>query len=46
VARNRRSGYVFRTADLDESKIEAMRQFLIDRLEPAISWAGEASTCC
>ncbi|HUT94271.1 MAG TPA: radical SAM protein [Thermoguttaceae bacterium] len=46
VAKGRRCGYVFRTADLDESKIEAMRKHVISQLEPAIRWAGGSRNYC
>ena len=46
VAKGRRSGYVFRTADLDEAKIESMRQHVISRLEAAIRWAGDSRKYC
>lgn len=42
VGRNRRTGFVFSTDDLDEKKIEEMRSYLIERIEPVSLWAGES----
>ncbi|NWG05238.1 MAG: radical SAM protein [Chloroflexi bacterium] len=42
VRRGRESGYVFRTDSLDEEKIASMRQYVIEQLEPAITWAGDS----
>jgi radical SAM superfamily enzyme YgiQ (UPF0313 family) len=42
VRRERGTGFVFRTADLDENLIADMRAYLIERLEPTIVWAGES----
>ena len=42
VRRERGTGFVFRTADLDENLIADMRAYLIERLEPAMVWAGES----
>ena len=42
VRRGRGTGYVFRTRDLDETVIADMRAFMIERLEPAMTWAGES----
>lgn len=42
VGRNRRTGFVFRTDELDEQKIEEMRSYLIEHLEPVSLWAGES----
>jgi radical SAM superfamily enzyme YgiQ (UPF0313 family) len=43
IAKGRRSGYVFRTKDLDESEIARMRDYVITCLEPAIQWAGDSA---
>jgi radical SAM superfamily enzyme YgiQ (UPF0313 family) len=42
VRRSRGTGYVYRTVDLDERIVADMRAYVIDRLEPAITWAGES----
>ncbi len=42
VRRERGTGFVFRTSDLDENLIADMRAYLIERLEPTIIWAGES----
>jgi len=42
VRRERESGYVFRTRDLDEEKIASMRQYVIEKLNPKILWAGDS----
>jgi anaerobic magnesium-protoporphyrin IX monomethyl ester cyclase len=42
VRRDRGTGYVFRTAGLDQVLIAEMRQYVIDRLEPTIRWAGNS----
>lgn len=42
VQSGRNTGYVFRTADLNESEIADMRTYMIERLEPVITWAGES----
>jgi len=42
VRRERGTGFVFRTHDLDEAVIADMRALVIERLEPAIAWAGES----
>ncbi len=42
VRRGRGTGYVFRTRDLDEGIIAEMRAYIIERLEPAMIWAGES----
>ena len=42
VRRERGTGYVFRTRDLDEEMIADMRAYVIECLEPAITWAGES----
>lgn len=42
VQAGRRTGYVFRTRDLDENRIAEMREWVIEQLEPTITWAGES----
>jgi len=42
VCRDRASGYVLRTNDLNEVKIAAMRQYIIEQLESTITWAGDS----
>jgi radical SAM superfamily enzyme YgiQ (UPF0313 family) len=42
VCRDRASGYVFRTDNLDGDKVASMRQYVIEQLEPAITWAGDS----
>lgn len=42
VRRGRGTGYVFRTRDLDEEMIADMRAYIIERLELAITWAGDS----
>ncbi len=42
VGRNRQTGYVFQTDDLDEHMIEEMRAYVIESLEPVSLWAGES----
>ena len=42
VRRERGTGFVFRTAKLDENLIADMRAYLIEQLEPTIVWAGES----
>lgn len=42
VRRERGTGFVFRTRDLDEELIADMRTYVIERLEPTITWAGES----
>ena len=42
VRRERGTGYVFRTRDLDEEMIVDMRTYIIEHLEPAITWAGDS----
>ena len=43
VRRERGTGFVFRTRDLDEGLIADMRAYVIERLEPTITWAGEST---
>lgn len=42
VRRERGTGFVFRTAELDESVIADMRRYMIERLEPAMTWSGDS----
>jgi len=42
VRRGRGTGYVFRTRDLDEETIAHMRTYVIESLEPTITWAGDS----
>jgi radical SAM superfamily enzyme YgiQ (UPF0313 family) len=42
VSKNRRAGYVFRANGLDERQIADMRQHVIERLEPVVTWAGDS----
>jgi anaerobic magnesium-protoporphyrin IX monomethyl ester cyclase len=42
VRRGRGTGYTFQTADLDEKIIADMRAYIIDSLEPSITWAGDS----
>lgn len=42
AGRNRRTGLVFQTGDLDEQKVAAMRDYLIRQLEPLMTWAGDS----
>ena len=42
VRRERGTGYVFRTHDLDEETIAHMRAYIIQQLEPALVWAGDS----
>jgi anaerobic magnesium-protoporphyrin IX monomethyl ester cyclase len=42
VRRERGTGYVFRTHDLDEETIAHMRTYVIESLEPTITWAGDS----
>ncbi len=43
VGRDRMTGYVFRTRDLREADIAAMRDTLMARLSPVIQWAGDST---
>lgn len=43
VQRGRGTGYIFRTDDLDEGLITDMRAYIIENLEPAVTWAGDSS---
>jgi radical SAM superfamily enzyme YgiQ (UPF0313 family) len=42
IRQGRGTGYVFRTHNLDEEMIADMRTFVIERLEPAITWTGDS----
>jgi radical SAM superfamily enzyme YgiQ (UPF0313 family) len=42
VRRGRGTGYTFQTADLHEKIIADMRAYIIDSLEPSITWAGDS----
>ena len=42
AGRDRRTGFVFQTDELDEQKIAEMRSYLIERLEPLSTWAGDS----
>jgi anaerobic magnesium-protoporphyrin IX monomethyl ester cyclase len=42
IRRGRGTGFVFRTRHLDERVIADMRAYMIERLEPAITWSGES----
>jgi radical SAM superfamily enzyme YgiQ (UPF0313 family) len=42
VRRERGTGYVFRTRHLDETLVADMRAYLIQRLEPVVTWAGDS----
>lgn len=42
AGRDRRTGFVFQTEELDEQKIAEMRSYLIERLEPLSIWAGDS----
>jgi radical SAM superfamily enzyme YgiQ (UPF0313 family) len=42
VRRERATGYVFRTRDLDEEMIARMRTYVIESLEPSITWTGDS----
>ena len=42
VGRGRKAGFVFRTNDLDERQIADMRQYVIQSLEPVVTWAGDS----
>lgn len=44
VRRGRATGYVFRTADLDESIIADMRAYVIAQLETVATWAGNSKS--
>lgn len=42
VKQQRGTGFVFRTDELDPSLIADMRQYVIEQLEPWMTWAGES----
>ena len=42
VRRGRGTGYVYRTPDLNEQIVADMRRYIIERLEPALAWAGDS----
>ena len=42
VRRGRETGYTFRTAALDEKVIADMRDYIIESLEPSMTWAGDS----
>ena len=42
AGRQRRTGFVFQTDELDEQMISEMRSYLIERLEPLSVWAGDS----
>jgi radical SAM superfamily enzyme YgiQ (UPF0313 family) len=42
VGRGRKAGYVFHTDQLNEDEIAEMRQYVIQSLEPGITWAGDS----
>lgn len=42
VCRGRGTGYIFQTDDLNREIIADMRAFIIDRLEPPITWSSDS----
>ncbi len=42
IRRERGTGYVFQTDNLDEEIIAEMRAYIIEHLEPTIAWAGNS----
>lgn len=42
VRRGRETGYIFQTADLDKKIIADMRAYIIESLEPSVTWAGDS----
>jgi radical SAM superfamily enzyme YgiQ (UPF0313 family) len=42
VRRGRETGYTFRTDDLDGKAIAEMRAYIIEYLEPSMTWAGDS----
>jgi anaerobic magnesium-protoporphyrin IX monomethyl ester cyclase len=42
VRRGRGTGFVYRTPDLDEQIVAEMRRHVIERLEGAMTWAGDS----
>ena len=42
VRRGRKTGYIFRTAALDETVVANMRDYMIESLEPTMTWAGDS----
>jgi coproporphyrinogen III oxidase-like Fe-S oxidoreductase len=42
VRHGRGTGYTFKTDDLDEHAIADMRAYMIERLEPTVTWAGDS----
>lgn len=43
VRSGRRTGYILRTADLDETIIGDMRDYVIESLEPSMTWSGDSN---
>lgn len=42
VCRGRGTGYIFQTDDLNEEIISDMRAYIIESLEPSVTWAGDS----
>jgi len=43
VCHGRGTGYIFQTDDLDEEIITDMRAYVIESLEPSVTWAGDST---
>ena len=43
VRSGRRTGYILRTAELDEKIIGDMRDYIIESLEPSMTWSGDSN---